>query len=132
MRRHVQCSSYARCKHGLRWLSSRSCHSPPLALGGATQRQDPPGWRSAGSTIVAVIRTYKTIDAHVGGQPLRLIVEGMPRVGGQTLLQKRDWMRKRADSPRRALVLEPRGHAGMVAAVLTEPASPQAHAGLLF
>jgi proline racemase len=79
-----------------------------------------------------VIHTYKTIDAHVGGQPLRLIVEGMPRVGGQTLLQKRDWMRRRADSPRRALVLEPRGHAGMVAAVLTEPASPQAHAGLLF
>ena len=79
-----------------------------------------------------VVHLIRTIDAHVGGQPLRLIVEGMPRPAGGTLLQKRDWIRKHADAVRRGVVLEPRGHADMVAAVLTEPASPEAHAGLLF
>jgi proline racemase len=45
---------------------------------------------------------------------------------------KRAWLRKRADRARRALVLEPRGHADMIAAVLTEAVSPEAHAGILF
>jgi proline racemase len=79
-----------------------------------------------------VIHHYKTIDAHVGGQPLRLIVEGMPRPSGKSLLQKRDWLHRHADEIRRAVVLEPRGHADMVGAALTEPASPEAHAGLIF
>ena len=79
-----------------------------------------------------MIHSIRTIDAHVGGQPLRLIVEGLPRPSGRTLLQKRDWLRRQADAVRRAVVHEPRGHADMVAAVLTEPVSPEAHAGLLF
>ena len=48
------------------------------------------------------------------------------------MTQKRDWLRRRADHIRRAVVLEPRGHAGMTAALLTEPASPGAHAGIVF
>lgn len=40
--------------------------------------------------------------------------------------------KRQADHLRRALVLEPRGHADLCAAVLTEPVSPGAHAGLLF
>jgi trans-L-3-hydroxyproline dehydratase len=79
-----------------------------------------------------VVRAYKTIDAHVGGQPLRLVVDGMRRIAGKSLLQKRTWLREHGDGVRRAVVLEPRGHAGIVAAALTEPESPQAHAGLLF
>src|SRR5206468_7094744 len=37
-----------------------------------------------------------------------------------------------ADHLRRALMLEPRGHADMYGAVLTEPVSPGSHAGVLF
>jgi len=48
------------------------------------------------------------------------------------MLEKRDWARRHADEVRRALMLEPRGHADMCGAVLTEPCSPGAHAGLLF
>lgn len=77
-------------------------------------------------------RVYKTLDAHVGGQPLRLIVDGMPRPSGKTAMQKRDWLRRHADDVRRAVVLEPRGHVDMIAAVLTEATSPGADAGLLF
>jgi proline racemase len=74
----------------------------------------------------------RTVDAHVGGQTLRLVVEGLPHPSGRTMREKRAWLRKRADGLRRALVLEPRGHADIVAGVLTEAVSPEAHAGILF
>jgi trans-L-3-hydroxyproline dehydratase len=73
-----------------------------------------------------------TIDAHAAGEPLRLIVEGFPAPRGKTMLEKREWVRRHADPLRRALMLEPRGHADMYGAVLTEPVSPGSHAGVLF
>lgn len=48
------------------------------------------------------------------------------------MVEKRDWMRRRWDRIRRALVSEPRGHMDMCAAVLTEPVEPGSHAGVLF
>jgi proline racemase len=77
-------------------------------------------------------QSLKTIDAHVGGEPLRLIVEGLPRPSGKTMAQKRDWMKRHVDDLRRSLLLEPRGHRDMCGAVLTEPVSPGSDAGLLF
>ena len=74
----------------------------------------------------------RTIDAHADGGPLRLIVEGVPSPHGRTMLEKRDWLTRHADQWRRALLLEPRGHTDMCAAILTEPVSPGSHAGLLF
>jgi proline racemase len=74
----------------------------------------------------------RTIDAHAAGEPLRLIVDGFPAPEGRTMLEKREWVRKRADRLRRALMLEPRGHADMYGAILTEPVSPGSHAGVLF
>jgi proline racemase len=76
--------------------------------------------------------TLKTIDAHAAGEPLRLIVEGFPSPRGKTMLEKREWVRTHADHLRRALMLEPRGHADMYGAILTEPVSPGSHAGVLF
>jgi proline racemase len=78
-----------------------------------------------------MVRLIKAIDAHVGGQALRLVVEGFPRPHGRTALQQRDWLKRNADALRRAVVLPPRGHADLVAAMLTESTSPHAHAGLL-
>jgi proline racemase len=79
-----------------------------------------------------MLHVLKTIDAHVAGEPLRLITEGLPRPAGKTMAQKCDWMKRHADQLRRALVLEPRGHRDMCAALLTEPVSPGADAGLIF
>ena len=79
-----------------------------------------------------MVQVIKTVDAHAGGHPLRLIVDGMPRAAGRDVRQRREWFRRHADHVRRAIVLEPRGHADMLAAVLTEPSSPEAHAGLVF
>jgi proline racemase len=74
----------------------------------------------------------RTIDAHVAGEPLRLVVDGFPSPRGRTMAEKREWARRHADRLRRSIILEPRGHADMCGAVLTEPASPGAHAGILF
>ncbi|HEY1910155.1 MAG TPA: proline racemase family protein [Vicinamibacterales bacterium] len=74
----------------------------------------------------------KTIDAHAAGEPLRLIVDGFPSPRGKTMLAKREWVKANADHLRRALMLEPRGHADMYGALLTEPVSDGAHAGVLF
>src|SRR4051812_26128456 len=74
----------------------------------------------------------KTIDAHAAGEPLRLIVDGFPSPRGATMLEKREWVRRHADHFRRALMLEPRGHADMYGALLTEPVTADAHAGVLF
>src|SRR5215471_3504753 len=74
----------------------------------------------------------RTIDAHAAGAPLRLIVDGFPSPRGSTMAEKREWVQANADGLRRSLMLEPRGHADMCGAVLTEPASPGAHAGVLF
>ncbi len=48
------------------------------------------------------------------------------------MLEKRAWAIKRLDHWRRAIILEPRGHTDMYGALLTEPVTPDAHAGILF
>jgi proline racemase len=77
-------------------------------------------------------RIIRTIDAHVAGAPLRLVVDGFPSPAGTTMAEKRDWLLANADGLRQSLMLEPRGHADMCGAVLTEPISPASHAGVLF
>ena len=79
-----------------------------------------------------MIHRVRTIDAHAAGEPLRLVVEGFPSPDGATMLEKRAWAEKRLDHLRRAIMLEPRGHADMYGALLTEPVTSGAHAGVLF
>jgi proline racemase len=74
----------------------------------------------------------RTIDAHTAGEPLRLIVEGFPALEGRTILEKREFIREHHDHLRRALMLEPRGHADMYGALLTGPERPGSDAGVLF
>jgi proline racemase len=76
--------------------------------------------------------TIRTIDAHTAGEPLRLIVEGFPAVKGRTILEKRAWVEEHCDHLRTALMLEPRGHADMYGALLTEPERADSDAGVLF
>jgi proline racemase len=74
----------------------------------------------------------RTIDAHTAGEPLRLVVEGWPAPEGRTMLEKRAWARRHQDDLRRAIMFEPRGHADMYGALLTEPERADSHAGVLF
>ncbi|MBW6456568.1 MAG: proline racemase family protein [Trueperaceae bacterium] len=75
---------------------------------------------------------YTTVDAHAGGEPLRIVTGGIPRIPGATILEKRRWVREELDHVRRALILEPRGHADMYGAYLTEPVTAAADLGVIF
>ena len=79
-----------------------------------------------------MIHRIRTIDAHAAGEPLRLVIEGLPAPEGRTMLEKRAWAQKRLDHLRKAIILEPRGHTDMYGALLTEPVSRDANAGVLF
>jgi len=79
-----------------------------------------------------VIHRIRTLDAHAAGEPLRLIVDGVPSPEGRTMLEKRAWAQKRLDHFRQSLILEPRGHTDMYGALLTEAATREANAGILF
>jgi proline racemase len=63
-----------------------------------------------------------TIDLHTGGEPLRVIIDGLPPIEGQTVLEKRRYFREHYDHLRRGLMWEPRGHADMYGAVITSSA----------
>jgi proline racemase len=63
-----------------------------------------------------------TIDMHTGGEPLRVIIDGLPPIEGRTVLEKRRYFRDHYDHLRTGLMWEPRGHADMYGAVLTSSA----------
>jgi proline racemase len=79
-----------------------------------------------------MIHRIRTIDAHAAGEPLRLVADGLPSPEGATMLEKRAWAKKHIDHLRRSIMLEPRGHADMYGALLTEPVTEEAIAGVLF
>jgi trans-L-3-hydroxyproline dehydratase len=73
-----------------------------------------------------------TLETHTEGEPLRIITSGIPAIEGRSVLEKRRYFMKNLDHIRRALILEPRGHADMYGAVITEPSLPEAHFGVIF
>ena len=74
----------------------------------------------------------QTIDAHTGGEPLRIILSGYPELTGNTLLEKRADARDNHDNIRKALMWEPRGHADMYGAIIVAPDTPGADFGVIF
>lgn len=80
-------------------------------------------------TFPAAIRV---IDSHTEGEPTRVVLDGWPAPAGATMAERRDDLRRRWDHLRQAVVCEPRGHQAVVGALLTEPVSPGAAAGVVF
>jgi trans-L-3-hydroxyproline dehydratase len=78
------------------------------------------------------LRAVRTIDAHAAGEPLRLVVDGWPAPRGRTMLERRAWAERHQDRLRTAVMFEPRGHADMYGALLTEPERQDSDAGVLF
>jgi trans-L-3-hydroxyproline dehydratase len=62
----------------------------------------------------------KTIEMHTGGEPLRVIVGGLPPIEGRNVLEKRRWFKENFDPLRTGLMFEPRGHADMYGAIVTD------------
>lgn len=78
------------------------------------------------------LRTIQTVDAHTGGEPLRILVTGMPPVPGKNILEKRAWLKENRDDLRQFLMNEPRGHADMYGAYLLPPTTADADFGVIF
>ena len=72
------------------------------------------------------------IDAHTGGEPLRIVTSGLPQIKGDTILEKRDYMLKNYDNLRKLMMLVPRGHSGMYGCILVEAVTEDGDFGVLF
>jgi trans-L-3-hydroxyproline dehydratase len=75
---------------------------------------------------------FRTVEAHTAGEPLRVIVDGVSEIPGKTILKKRRWAQQHLDHLRTGLMWEPRGHADMYGAILTEPVTADGDLGVLF
>lgn len=76
--------------------------------------------------------TYRVIDMHTAGEPVRIVVEGYPVLEGATILDKRRQAREHHDVIRQRLMLEPRGHSEMYGVIPVAPSAPGADLGVLF
>lgn len=74
----------------------------------------------------------KTVDMHTGGEPLRVIVDGFPKLEGNTVLDYRRYCKEHFDDLRTALMFEPRGHADMYGCILTPPNDAEGDFGIIF
>ena len=74
----------------------------------------------------------ETIDAHTAGEPLRIILSGLPEIKGATILEKRRFMQNNFDHLRKSLMWEPRGHADMYGCVMTPPVNNGSDFGVIF
>ncbi len=74
----------------------------------------------------------KTIDLHAAGEPCRVIYDYFYDIPGETMCEKKRYLAEYQDEIRKALMLEPRGHANMFGSILTRPVSAEADAGVVF
>jgi len=78
------------------------------------------------------MQRIRIVDSHTGGEPTRLVIGGFPDLGGGSMAERRALLAERHDKWRAATVLEPRGSDVVVGALLCEPVSPDAAAGVIF
>lgn len=76
--------------------------------------------------------TFRCIDAHTCGNPVRLVVEGAPELEGETMLDRRATFLASWDWIRTSLMFEPRGHAIMSGSILYPPTRDDCDVGVLF
>jgi proline racemase len=73
-----------------------------------------------------------TVDSHTEGEPTRVVIAGIPKILGRTMLEKKKFLEEHYSSLRKVLMREPRGHREMVGAVLTEPVQEESSLGVVF
>jgi 4-hydroxyproline epimerase len=76
--------------------------------------------------------TFRCIEGHTAGNPVRLVVEGAPELAGATMSERRQDFMARYDWIRTGLCFEPRGHDMMSGGFLYPPTSADADVGILF
>lgn len=82
--------------------------------------------------LASHLTTLRAIDSHTAGEPTRLIVDGFPDLGSGSMAERKARFAQQYDDWRSAIILEPRGNDVLVGALLCQPCSPQATAGVIF
>lgn len=77
-------------------------------------------------------KILKIIESHTAGSPTRHIVGGAPRIKGNTMAEKMQYMHDHHDWIRKVVMQEPRGHASMSGTLYVPPCNPEADMGILY
>lgn len=77
-------------------------------------------------------RLIHTVETHVEGLGVRVVVGGIPTFPGDTMAQRRTWFEENLDDLRTFLMHEPRGHDALSGAILQPSTNPDADWGVLF
>jgi len=76
-----------------------------------------------------ILRVIPYIDTHTAGEGTRVLFgDAITPLGSKAW----EWLVKNAETIRKIVLQEPRGHSGLVAAVLTQPTLPKADLGVIF
>ncbi len=71
------------------------------------------------------------VDVHAEGEPGRVITAGIPRIPGDTVLDKMLWLQENADHYRLQMLREPRGYPALCCNIIVPPSDPTADAGFI-
>src|SRR5438094_8629216 len=108
---------------------SRMSNHPDKSVAQArTLCQDDP----MSTPIVGRRLMVSTVDQTTARQPFRIVSGGVPRLQGNTILEKRRYALQHLDHIRQLLVFEPRGHADMYGGFVTEAENDGAQLGVVF
>jgi len=69
---------------------------------------------------------------HTGGEPLRIILEGYPKLAGSTILDIRKQLTQQYDGLRKYLMWEPRGHSDMYGLLKVDAENSDSAFGVIF
>ena len=72
------------------------------------------------------------IDSHTGGEPTRVVLDGLPDLGRGSVAERAQRFAAEFDHYRRAIVCEPRGNDVLVGALLVAPQDAANSAGVIF
>ena len=78
------------------------------------------------------VYTFKCIDGHTCGNPVRVVTTGTPPLEGKNMSEKRAHFIREYDWIRTGLMFEPRGHDMMSGCFFYPPAEPANDLGILF
>ncbi len=76
--------------------------------------------------------TFFCIDAHTGGNPVRVVTSGAPRLEGGSMSERRQHFLAEFDWIRTGLMFEPRGHDMMSGTIIYPPVDAHNDAAILF
>ena len=72
------------------------------------------------------------IDSHTGGEPTRVILDGVPELGTGSLADRARRLATEQEAFYRAIMLEPRGQPAMAGALLVAPVDPSCVTGVIY